>query len=71
MNPVNPKKLLHSKWTATNPKHKEKHFVVSTITQDDDGAITECVVEALMSKRQTSIDWRTLKDPSLWRQGWQ
>ena len=28
MNRINPAKLLHSKWTAVEPKNKEKHFLV-------------------------------------------
>ena len=29
--PLNPRKLLHSKWTAVNPQDKEKHFLVTQI----------------------------------------
>ena len=29
MNPLNPKKLLNSKWTAVKPRNKEKHFLVT------------------------------------------
>ena len=30
-NPVSPKKLLHSKWTACLPTDKEKHFLVTAV----------------------------------------
>jgi hypothetical protein len=26
-NPISPKKLLLSKWTAVTPRHKERHFI--------------------------------------------
>ncbi|NLZ79547.1 MAG: TIGR02450 family Trp-rich protein, partial [Gammaproteobacteria bacterium] len=29
MHRINPKKLLHSKWTAVSPVNKEKHFMVT------------------------------------------
>ena len=31
MNPLNPKKLLLTKWTAVNPLDKQKHFLVSRV----------------------------------------
>ena len=40
MNRVNPKKLLHSKWTAVTPKNKEKHFLVVDIEFDEEGLVT-------------------------------
>ncbi|HCH4279606.1 TPA: TIGR02450 family Trp-rich protein [Vibrio parahaemolyticus] len=39
MNKIHPKKLLHSKWTATSPKNKEKHFVVTEMELDEDGNV--------------------------------
>ncbi len=33
MNPLNPKKLLLSKWTAVVPVAKQKHFLVSRVIQ--------------------------------------
>ncbi|ELA7272460.1 TIGR02450 family Trp-rich protein [Vibrio parahaemolyticus] len=65
MNKIHPKKLLHSKWTATSPKNKEKHFVVTEMELDEDGNVVKCAIEAVMSKRE-----QDLKDPELWRQGW-
>lgn len=29
MNPINPQKLLGSKWTAVHPRDREKHFIVT------------------------------------------
>lgn len=70
MTPIHPKKLLHSKWTATHPESKEKHFMITKVTFDEDGNVEECIIEAVMTKREENIDWRTLKDRSYWRQGW-
>ena len=70
MNPINPKKLLHSKWTAVKPVNKEKHFMVTEVEFDEEGAVVDCVIEAVMSKRAESIDWTVLKNTDSWRQGW-
>ncbi len=70
MNKIHPKKLLHRKWTATSPKNKEKHFVVTEMELDEDGNVVKCVIEAVMSKREQEMNWQDLKDPELWRQGW-
>lgn len=70
-NPVSPKKLLHSKWTATKPVNKDKHFIVTEVEIDEDELVVGCVIEAVMSKKAVSIDWRDLKRTDLWRQGWQ
>ena len=31
MNPLNPKKLLLTKWTAVKPVAKQKHYLVSRV----------------------------------------
>ncbi|HAU68316.1 MAG: TIGR02450 family Trp-rich protein [Arenicella sp.] len=70
MNTINPKKLLHSKWTAVNPQNKEKHFIVAEVEIDEDQTVMSCVIEAVYSKRQKAIEWTDLKNSKLWRQGW-
>ena len=70
MHNINPKKLLNSKWTAVRPQNKEKHFIVSEIEFDEEGTVIRCCIEALMSKRNTAIQWQDLKDSSHWLQGW-
>ncbi len=35
MNPLNPKKLLLTKWTAVTPIAKQKHFLVSRVIQPE------------------------------------
>lgn len=72
MNTINPKKLLHSKWTAVQPKNKEKHFLVTELRfcNDDPQTVALCLLEAVYSKRSQAIDWQTLKNSSRWQQGW-
>ena len=79
MNPVHPKKLLLSKWTATQPLHKDKHFIVTRLVLPEPPAdpalppppLQFVEIEAVMSKAVRCIPWRELKDPARWRQGWQ
>lgn len=70
MNPVNPKKLLHSKWTAVEPRHRQKHFIVTRVLEDDAGIPQLCVLEAVHSHRETSVGWRALGDSTVWKVGW-
>ncbi|PTT75550.1 TIGR02450 family Trp-rich protein [Pelomonas sp. HMWF004] len=72
MNPLHPKKLLLSKWTAVAPVAKDKHFVVTCVVQPEvPGAPVQWVeLEALFSKRVQRLAWRELRDTAVWRQGW-
>jgi tryptophan-rich hypothetical protein len=72
MNPLNPKKLLLSKWTAVTPVAKQKHFlVVRVISPELPGDPIQWVeIEAAFSKAVQVIAWRELQDDSVWRQGW-
>lgn len=72
MNPLHPKKLLLSKWTAVTPVARDKHFVVIKVLEPElPGAPVEWVeLEALFSKRVQRLAWRDLRDPAVWRQGW-
>ncbi len=70
MHQINPKKLLHSKWTAVSPVNKEKHFLLTELKFDEAGNVIHCLLEALISNREASIDWRELKNTAHWRQGW-
>ena len=69
-NPINPRKLMYSKWTAVKPARKEKHFIVTEIEFDDEGAVTACMIESVMSKRIVPIQWQALKNQDQWIQGW-
>ena len=72
MNPLNPKKLLLTKWTAVKPLAKQKHFLVSRVVQPElpMDPIVSVEIEAVFSKAVQMIAWRELQDDSVWRQGW-
>nr|WP_084649489.1 TIGR02450 family Trp-rich protein [Saccharospirillum impatiens] len=70
MNTINPRKLLHSKWTAVHPVNKEKHFLVTEVEFDEDGSVCHCLLEAVISSRSEPIDWTVLTDANVWHQGW-
>jgi tryptophan-rich hypothetical protein len=71
-NPLSPKKLLLTKWTAVAPRHKEKHFVVTRVIEPEppEVRIDQIELEAVHSKRAFLLHWRELTDASQWRQGW-
>ena len=70
MNQINPKKLLNSKWTKVFPTKKEKHFLITELKYDENELISDCLIEAIISKSNESIDWNELKDSNQWQQGW-
>lgn len=70
MNQINPSKLLHSKWTAIDPKNREKHFIVTKVHKDDEEQIQACDLEAVLSHKVYPIDWRDLKNQQQWLMGW-
>lgn len=70
MNKISPKVLLHSKWTASVPVNREKHFAVTEVEFDEDKKVIRCVIQAVYSSNEYEINWRDLKQPSQWRQGW-
>jgi tryptophan-rich hypothetical protein len=72
MNPMHPKKLLLSKWTAVHPVAREKHFLVSKVIlpETPGGKIEWVEVEAVHSNVVRRIAWRELCDDTHWRQGW-
>jgi tryptophan-rich hypothetical protein len=70
MNPVNHKKLLHSKWTATQPVSRSKHFMVVEVIEDDDEVPQYCLLEAVVTGKQFMVHWRDLKNSEHWRTGW-
>ncbi len=69
-NPINPRKLLHSKWTAVQPQDRQKHHLVVAVKFSKSGQVNHCQIEAVLTKNVTSIDWTTLKDPAQWLPGW-
>tara|TARA_R110000737_G_scaffold157758_2_gene186162 strand:- start:916 stop:1131 length:216 start_codon:yes stop_codon:yes gene_type:complete len=71
MNKVNPKVLLHSKWTKGIVENKEKHFVITSVVFDEEKNVIECIITAVINNNEYAINWRDLKQPTLWRFGWQ
>ncbi len=72
MNPLNPKKLLLTKWTAIKPVAKQKHFLVSRVIQPEIATdpIEQVELEAVFSKATQIMAWRDLQDDTVWLQGW-
>jgi tryptophan-rich hypothetical protein len=72
MNPLNPKKLLLTKWTAVKPVAKQKHFLVSRVIKPElpTDPIELVEIEAVFSKATQEIAWRDLQNNEVWRQGW-
>jgi tryptophan-rich hypothetical protein len=71
MNKISPKALLHSKWTKINVTKKERHFVVTTVVFDEKQNVVNCIIEAVISRNEYTIDWRDLKNNDVWKIGWQ
>ena len=72
MNPLNPKKLLLSKWTAVVPMARQRHFLVTKVMAPEmlGGKIEWVEIEAVHSGSARRIGWRELRDAAVWRQGW-
>jgi tryptophan-rich hypothetical protein len=71
MNKLSPKSLLYSKWTKVDVSNKEKHFVITNLSLDEDQRVTACMIEAIINKHEYAINWRDLKDSRKWIIGWQ
>jgi tryptophan-rich hypothetical protein len=71
MNTINPEKLLHSKWTSTSPKNKELHFMVVKLIRNEMEQVVACELEAILTKKTYTIDWKRLKNKHDWLFGWQ
>ncbi|MDO6563345.1 TIGR02450 family Trp-rich protein [Amphritea sp. 1_MG-2023] len=70
MHQLNPNKLNLSKWTAIEPQNREKHFLVTTLIRDEAGVVQQCILEAVLTHREQTIDWQQLQDSQRWLQGW-
>ena len=70
VNKINPRKLLNSKWTAVNPVNDEKHFLVTKLEFDKQGEVVHCLMEAVISNRESAIEWNDLENSNNWIQGW-
>ena len=72
MNPLNPKKLHLTKWTAVKPVAKQKHFLVSKVIKPElpNEPVEFVEIESIFSKASQVIPWRDLQNDEVWRQGW-
>lgn len=70
MNRLNPHKLLLSKWTAAQPQHREKHFLVTELFRDEEGTVLEIELQAVLTKRSERLEWQVLKNADRWILGW-
>jgi len=70
MNRINPAKLLMTKWSVAEPKQKERHFIVTRLIHNEEGTIIACELEAVINNKVYQVDWRDLKDSTLWIMGW-
>lgn len=70
-NIFNPKKLLLSKWTANQPKQRERHFMVTRLHWDEVGKeVVEVELEAVINKKIYTINPADLQNALYWSQGW-
>lgn len=71
-NPLSPKKLLLTKWTAVKPRNREKHFLVTRVIEPELPSlrVEQVELEAVHSRQVYLLHWRELTDASQWRQGW-
>ena len=62
MNPLSPKKLLLTKWTAVTPHNREKHFVVVRVIEPEPPSIRveQVELEAVHSRQVYLLHWREL-----------
>ncbi len=70
MNKINPKALLNSKWSRVDIVNKEKHFIVTKVSFNENQQVIDCVIEAVMTNNEYTINWRDLKSEQLWTLGW-
>ena len=66
------RRLLGSKWTAAEPKDRDKHFtVVHLRAENAEGrASVTAELEALISRRSHLVPIEDLKDRERWHAGW-
>ena len=69
---LNPKKLPLNKWTAANPRAKEKHFLVTRVINPETAAhrIQNLKLEAVLTHRCFVVRWVELTDSNQWLRGW-
>ena len=51
--------------------NKERHFVITMVSKDEEQNVSACMIEAVMTKNEYPLNWRDLKDSQQWKIGWQ
>lgn len=70
-NQIQRNKLIGSKWTARQPQHNEKHFIVLDWVESDNAPRPEKIeIEAVYSRRVYTIYYQELKNAERWQIGW-
>lgn len=67
---LNPAKLLLSKWTASRPQNRERHFLVTELLRDEQERVIAVELQAVLTGRSERLDWQQLLDTERWQQGW-
>ncbi len=67
---LEPRKLLLSKWTAAQPRHREKHFLVTELFRDEEGTVIDIELQAVLTRRTQRLPWQALRDADTWLMGW-
>ncbi|SDV04494.1 TIGR02450 family Trp-rich protein [Pseudomonas mucidolens] len=70
MNRFSPAKWLLSKWTAAQPRHKEKHVLVTELFRDEQGTVVEIELQVVLTRREEHLPWQTLQNADAWTMGW-
>lgn len=70
MNRINPQKLVLSKWTATSPQEREKHFIVVGCQRDEEDNPVAVEIQAVLTRRSEILPWQRLQDSTQWLMGW-
>lgn len=70
MNQINPRKLLLSKWTASQPVNREKHFIVIDCQVNEQDEVVSVDLQAVLTQRSQRLPWNALQDADIWLPGW-
>ena len=63
--------LPNSKWTATKPDDRSKHFELKTLEYSEPKEDqTVCVMRCIVTQTTHRIRLEELKDNKKWRKGW-
>lgn len=44
--------------------------MVIEVEFDEEGQVSHCLLEAVLTRQTAQIDWRSLKDTQRWKMGW-